>query len=374
MLINYCASNPKKKVTVVAETIPAVKEGAVTQFKEIMEETGRWFDDRFNMVELTYTFGNGTRIQFKSFDTEGKAKAAGKRDVLFINEANHIHFNIAHALMIRTEGDIWIDYNPDDEFWAHTEIMPQPDSSFCLLKYTDNEGCKQTIIDELLLRQKQALTSAYWANWCKVYIDGEIGNLQGMVFENWKQCDSIPKHAEFICYALDFGFTNDETGLISVYEADGELYCKELIYQTRMTNKMIAAKFSALGITEYDEIIADSADPKSIYELRELGFNVIAAKKGPDSIKASIDKLQQYTINITSDSLNFIRELRAYRWLTDESGKQINKPVDGNNHLIDPLRYAALNKIGKGASMEFSTGRDRRIGGSSSHPLLNRKP
>ena len=128
LLIDYSARNYDKKVTIVAETIPAVKEGALSQFREIMQQTGRWYEPRWNANTMTYQFAHGTRVPFKSFDTLGKAKAAGKRDILFINECNHVSFEIADALMIRTEGDIWLDFNPDNEFWVHTEILTQPDS------------------------------------------------------------------------------------------------------------------------------------------------------------------------------------------------------------------------------------------------------
>lgn len=174
ILIDQSARNKNLKTTVVAETIPAVKDGAVDIFKQVMQETGRWIEEHWSANPMMYTFSNGSRIEFKSFDTVGKAKASGKRDVLFLNEANHIDYDVADALMIRSQ-DIWIDFNPDKEFWVHTETMHEPDSEFLKLTYRDNEAIPKVILDDLMLRKEKAKTSARWAHWCRVYLDGDVG-------------------------------------------------------------------------------------------------------------------------------------------------------------------------------------------------------
>jgi phage terminase large subunit len=346
ILIDYATKNARQRITVVAESIPAVKDGAVKLFKDIMFETNRWIDSHWIGNPMEYTFSNGTIIQFKSFDSVGKAKASGKRDVLFLNEANHISFEIADALMIRSK-QTWIDFNPDNEFWAHTEVMPEHNAEFLLLTYKDNEAIPTETLEDLQIKIEKAKTSTYWANWCKVYVDGEIGNLQGTIFENWVQCDNIPTDAEFISYAMDFGFTNDPTAVSSVYRYNGELYIDELIYSTRLTNSDIIAKLKEIGITPQQMIVADSAEPKSIEDIRRAGFRIEGAKKGADSIRNSIDTLQQYKLNVTKRSTNIIKELRNYKWVIDRDGKSTSIPIDSYNHAIDGIRYVALNRLKK---------------------------
>jgi len=354
---DYCTKRPKIKTTVVAETIPALKEGASNQFQEIMQDTNRWWQERYNKVEMTYTFANGTKLQFRSFDSVGKAKAAGKRNALFINEGNYIPYEIADALIMRTEDDIWIDFNPDNQFWAHTEILPQKDAEFLLLKYTDNEACPQTIIDELNSKLEKAfydpdlshidnsnIKNEYWANWCRVYIDGEIGNLQGVVFSNWKQIEKLPETARLVVLGMDFGYTNDPTTLIAYYRHDNRIIFDELVYRKGLKNSDIAALIKSFKVGN-TLIYADSAEPKSIDEIREYGHNVVGTNKGRDSINYGIDLLQQETFYVTSRSLNTIKELRSYTWDKNRVGETLNKPIDAFNHAIDAMRYIALENL-----------------------------
>lgn len=346
IIIDKAARTPRLKITVVAESIPAVKDGAVKIFKDIMFDTGRWIESHWIGNPMEYTFSNGSIIQFKSFDSVGKAKASGKRDILFLNEANHISFEIADALIIRSKVT-WIDFNPDNEFWAHTEVLPEHNAEFLLLTYKDNEGLPSETLEDLLIKIEKAKTSDYWANWCRVYVDGEIGNLQGSVFENWSQCDEIPKDAEFISYGMDFGFTNDPSTLIAVYRYNNELYLDELIYQTKLTNSDLIAKLKELNVYQHQMIVADSAEPKSIEDIRRAGFRIDGAKKGADSIRNSIDTLQAYKLCVSKRSINLIKELRNYKWVTDKDGKSTSQPIDNYNHAIDAIRYVALNRLKK---------------------------
>ena len=351
ILINYATLNQNKVVTIVAETIPALKGGALKDFKNIMRDTGRWVESRFNATDIFYQFATGTKIEFKSFDSVGKAQAAGKRDVLFINEAPYITYEIADALIGRTTEDIYIDFNPTSEFWAHTEILPNKDAEFLLLKYTDNEALPPTILSELMMKvdkankEKEQGINGYWTNWCKVYVDGELGSLQGAIFD-FNIIPSIPHGAELLAYGLDWGFTNDPTALIEVYRYDGELIVNELIYKSGLTNTDLVERMKELKVNKYKDMIADSAEPKSIEDLYRAGYrNIYGAKKGPDSIRASIDKLKTFKINVTESSVNLIKESRNYTWAKDKTGELTQKPVDAYNHAIDALRYVALNKL-----------------------------
>lgn len=345
-LIDYAVKNPLAEISIVAETIPHLKRGALRDFLKIMDMIGMYEPENFNKSSLVYTFSNGAYIEFFSADAESKLRGA-RRDVLFVNECNNITWEAYYQLAIRTRRFIYLDYNPVSEFWVDTELINDSDTDFVVLTYKDNEALDLSIIKEIEKAKEKALTSTYWANWWNVYGLGNIGSLQGTVFENWTQCDAIPKDAEFIAYGMDFGFTNDPSTLIAVYRFNGELYLNELIYQTKLTNSDLIARLKELGIKSNEMIVADSAEPKSIEDLRRAGFRIEGAKKGADSIRNSIDTLQAFKLNVTKSSINLIKELRNYKWVTDNDGKHTSQPIDNYNHAIDAVRYVALNRLKK---------------------------
>lgn len=354
--IDKATKTPRLKMTIVAETVPAVKDGAVTIFKDVMIDTGRWVESRWISNPMQYTFANGTVLQFKAFDTIGKAKAAGKRDWLFLNEANHIHFEIADALMIRSK-ETWIDYNPDNEFWVHTEVLPEPNSEFLLLTYKDNEACPKETIEDLEIKISKAfydinadwndvnnIKSEYWANWCRVYISGLTGSLQGVIFNNWKQIDNLPIEAKLLGYGLDFGYTNDPTTIIEVYKYNNQRIINEICYAKGLSNAQIS-KYITTKLPCY----CDSAEPKSIAELKSYGINAKAVTKGADSIKFGIQTIQEHEYLVTSKSINTIKELRKYAWAKDKAtGEQLNEPIDNFNHAMDAWRYHEMETLGIG--------------------------
>lgn len=354
ILIDKAAKTSKLKITIVAETLPAVKEGALDIFKTVMQDTGRWIENNWNASSLSYKFCNDSRIQFKSFDTVGKAKASGKRDILFLNEANHIPFDIADALMIRSK-ETWIDFNPDNEFWVHTETLQEPNSEFLLLTYQDNEGLPAETLEDLLIKQTKAffdvdkdwkdtnnIKNSYWANWCYVYILGEIGNLEGVIFNNWKIIDNIPPEARLLGYGVDFGYTNDPTAIVEVYKYNDTRILHEICYQKGLSNKQIADKIPTLN-----PAYCDSAEPKSIADLQYLGINAYPVRKGSDSINFGIQLMQEQNYLVTENSRNLINELRKYAWAVDrKTGMKTNKPIETWNHILDATRYHEMESIG----------------------------
>lgn len=344
ILIDKAAKTPRLEISVVSETIPHLRRGAIKDFLKIMDWTGRYIDANWNRTLLTYKFANGSYIEFFSAEQESKLRGA-RRHILYINEANNISFESYHQLAIRTSEEIWLDFNPTNEFWAHTELLRDNDSEHIILTYKDNEALSESIIKEIESAQYKGKTSSYWANWWKVYGLGEVGSLQGVVFDNWKQVDTIPTDAKLLGYGMDFGYTNDPTTLIAIYMMNNDLYLDELIYTTNLNNNEIGNMLKALNVVRPYEIVCDSAEPKSINELRLQGFNTQPAQKGPDSIKIGIDILKRYEMHVTKNSTNLIKELRAYQWETDKEGKLTGKPVDHSNHAIDAIRYFALNKL-----------------------------
>jgi phage terminase large subunit len=345
ILIDIATDKPMSEISVVAESIPHLKRGAMKDFKKIMVETGRFFDDRWNATDFKYTFANGSQIEFFSADNDAKLRGA-RRDWLYMNEANNMNFHSYTELASRTKKGVYLDWNPTDAFWFHDELINDSDVDFLIINYLDNEACPESALNFInKAKQKADAGSGFWSNWYRVYGLGEIGSLEGVVFNNWTQCDKIPKDAEFISYGLDWGFTNDPTSLIEVYRYESKIYVNELLYQTQLTNSDIVAKLKAFNVNTSQCIVADSAEPKSIQDLTNAGYYVEPARKGPDSIKASIDRLQQYEIVVTKNSLNLIKELRQYKWAKDREGKALNAPEDVMNHAIDCLRYVGLNKL-----------------------------
>ena len=352
--IDYSTKHPRTLTTFVAESIPAVKSGCVKIFKDVMFDTGRWNERNWLGNPMQYKFANGSIIEFKSFDTVGKAKAAGKRDRLFLNEANHIPFNIADALMIRSKVTT-IDFNPDNEFWAHTEVLTEPNSEFLLLTYLDNEACPKETIEDLEIKMDKAfynrfddwnessnIKSSYWANWCKVYVKGELGKLDGVIFDNWSQIDNIPLDARLIGYGVDFGYTNDPTAIIEVYIWNGKRLLNEICYQKGLSNAQISKYIKTKHIA-----YCDSAEPKSIAELKRCGIVAQGVTKGSDSINFGIQIMQEQDYLVTSSSINLIDELRKYAWDKDKKTEQrLNKPIDNFNHAIDAIRYHEMESIG----------------------------
>jgi phage terminase large subunit len=344
VLIDIAAKN-KTEISVVSESIPHLRRGAIKDFAKVMQWTGRWVADRWNKTLLTYHFANGSIIEFFSADSEARLRGA-RRQVVYINEANNIDFESYYQLAIRTSEAIYIDFNPTHEFWAHTEVLREDDSELLILTYQDNEALPDTIKRDIELNRTKAETSAYWANWWKVYGLGQVGTLQGAIYEDFEVVEGIDvSRAKFVALGLDWGFSNDPTALVAIYRQGDCLLIQELLYSTGLTNQDIADKLRSLGITRAWEIVADSAEPKSIEEIYRLGFNIKPAEKGPDSVRNGIDILKRFKLQVTKDSTNLIKELRSYTWATDKEGKNTGVPIDSFNHACDAMRYVALNKL-----------------------------
>jgi phage terminase large subunit len=339
-LIDYANKNAGKEISIVSESIPHLRRGAMRDFVKIMEWVGLMDYSAWNKSTLTYYFPNGSFIEFFSGDQPDKMRGA-RRDVLFVNEANNVAWETYYQLAIRTREFIYIDFNPTAEFWAHTELQNQPDVDFIILTYRDNEALEASIINEFKKAEEKAKTSEYWANWVRVYVNGEIGSLQGVVFDNWKQCDSIPQQARLLGYGCDFGYSNDPSTLMAVYQLNNEFYYDELIYQKGLLNSDLARLIKQHPTAM---IYADSAEPKSIQELKTYGIRITATEKGADSIMHGISKMQQSPFYVTKRSINLIKELRAYIWATNKNGATLNNPIDAFNHAIDAIRYYHLGQ------------------------------
>ena len=344
VLINKAIIQPNLEISVVAESIPHLRRGALKDFIKILKWTNRFDDNQFNKSLLTYQFKNGSIFEFFSADDSSKLRGA-RRDVLYINECNNVTFESYNELAIRTKKEVYLDFNPANEFWVHTELKDEQDADFLILTYKDNEALDKSIIQQLERNREKAKTSTYWANWARVYLDGQIGMLEGVIFSNWKQIDNLPKEAKLIGIGLDFGYTNDPTAIIEIYNYNGQRILNELKYQTGMLNSDIAKE-----LPKHVPVYADSSEPKSIDEIRRYGITIKGVTKGKDSINYGIDVMQRQEYLVTSNSVNLIKELRAYCWDTDKQGTRLNKPIDTNNHAIDALRYHEMETLGLNAN------------------------
>tara|TARA_R100001015_G_C4633406_1_gene198311 strand:+ start:3283 stop:4443 length:1161 start_codon:yes stop_codon:yes gene_type:complete len=340
ILINKAMFYDNLEISVVAESIPHLRRGAVRDFEKIMKWGRRYTQTSFNKSLLKYQFQNGSFIEFFSADDASKLRGA-RRDILYINECNNVSFDAYNELSIRTKKEIYLDFNPSNEFWVHNELKGEDDTDFIILTYKDNEALDDGIVQQIEKNRLKAKTSTYWRNWWLVYGEGKIGQLQGAVFSNYKIIDTIPTEARLIGIGMDFGYTNDPTSIIEVYKLNETRILNEVTYQTGLLNSDIA-KLLPKNVPVY----ADSAEPKSIRTIQLAGITIKGVTKGKDSINYGIDVMQREDYLVTSQSTNLIKELRSYCWDTDKTGKRLNKPVDNFNHAIDAVRYHEMETLG----------------------------
>ena len=341
LLIDKAITEPNLEISVVSESIPHLRRGALKDFLKILLMLNRYRDSQFNKSTLKYTFTNGSYIEFFSVDQPDKLRGA-RRNILYINEANNIPFDAYNQLAIRTSGDIWIDYNPTNEFWAHKQVLIDDDAELAVLTYKDNEALSQTIVKEIEKAREKAKTSTYWDNWWKVYGLGQVGSLEGVCITDWREID-LPKEARLLCYGMDWGYSNDPTSLVALYKWNNAYIFDEILYQKGLLNSEISNLLKSHEIKEI--IYADSAEPKSIAELQSYGHQILPVSKGRDSIVYGINLINQNEVYVTSRSKNLINELRNYIWLKDKEGNKMNKPIDAYNHAIDAMRYAITSQL-----------------------------
>jgi len=344
ILIDKAIKEKGQEISIVSESIPHLRRGALKDFLKIMKSTNRYIDKNYNRSLLKYTFNNGSYIEFFSVDDESKLRGA-RRYTLYVNECNNVSQDAYNQLAMRTSGDIYLDFNPTGKFWVD-DVLEEDDSEKIILTYKDNEALPQNIIDFLESKRELGKTSSYWENWCRVYLDGLEGRLEGTIYDKWDTIDKVPENGDLVSYGLDWGFTNDPTSMVAVYRYNGELIIDELIYETGLLNSDISKKIKMMNVSREKYIYADSAEPKSIAEMKRYGHKILPVTKGKDSIMYGISILQEFKLRPTKRSVNIIKELENYSWKKDKSGNVLNVPEDKNNHSMDALRYLAMMSLG----------------------------
>jgi phage terminase large subunit len=348
-LIARAQSDKKKTITsICSESIPHLKRGAIRDFKNIMQEHHYWKESLWNATDSIYTFETGSQIEFFSTDNGDKLRGA-RRDRLFINEANNVSFEAFEQLEIRTKNFVFLDWNPSNEFWFYTDVLgKREDVEHIILTYKDNEALDQRIVDSLEQRKNRK-------GWWLVYGLGQLGEVEGKIYKDWQIVDEIPHEARIERRGLDFGYTNDPSAIVDIYYYNGGYILDEVCYQKGLSNRQLANI-----LLEKPEVltIADSAEPKSIDEIRGYGVSIMGAVKGKDSVRNGIQTVQDQRISVTKRSVNIIREYRNYLWMTDKDGKVLNEPEHQFSHSMDAIRYGFSflpNDVAKQQEKEYNT-------------------
>lgn len=339
LLISYCQSYADSLVTVVGLSYPHLEAGSIRDFTKIMKESNLWDGEAWNKSAKTYTFTNGSVLEFKSID---RMSARGpRRDVLFVNEANGIGWEVFQELAGRTKDMVIVDFNPSAKFWAHERLVEglASDTTYITLTYLDNEAL--TAREVANIESHKPKKGETPSNWWVVYGLGEIGTLEGNVYSGWESAgvDKITTSGKLIRYGLDFGFSNDETAMVAVYEMpDGKLGLVEKIYRKGILGSQYGEVLRRNGIDPNVLIVADSARPEIIAEIKNSGFRIVGADKNAGSVLRGIDRVAQRQIVYCGEDLK--REYLSYAWRKKRSGEVLDEPEDGNDHLMDALRYA----------------------------------
>lgn len=331
--------------SIVSESFPHLKRGVIRDFIAVMQDLNHWDDNRWNKTDYIYTFPSGSKIEFFSADQPGKVRGP-RRDRLFINEANNIPFDTFDQLEVRTKEAIYLDWNPSNSFWFYDSILGKRDDvDHIILTYKDNSGLDPAIVSSIEQRKDRK-------GWWTVFGDGQLGEVEGKIYHGWAIIDEIPHEARLERYGVDFGYTNDPTAIVAVYYYNGGYILDEIVCATGMSNRQIAD--TLLNCEQKALVIADSAEPKSIDEIRGYGVNIMGVEKKRGETKNenfkkwSIGLVQAERISVTKQSTYIIKEYRNYLWMTDRDGKVLNLPEHEFSHTMDAITYAfvSIKKIG----------------------------
>ena len=329
-----------KLTSIVSESFPHLKRGSMKDFLDILKIHNYYKDAHWNKSDFTYTFETGSKIEFFSADQPGKVRGP-RRDRLFINEANNIPYEAFDQLEIRTNDFIFLDWNPVAEFWFYDEVIKRDDTDFITLTYRDNEALNENVKRSIESRKNNP-------KWWRVYGLGLLGETEGKIYKDWQIIDGVPHEARLLRYGLNFGYSIHPAAMVAIYKYNDGLILDETLYGLGFSNRQIADVIKNL---DPGLICADSAEPKSIDELKTYGINIIGVKKGKDSVKHGIHYVQDQKISITKRSTNVIKEYRNYMWLIDKDGRNTGKPEEPFHYSMDAVRYGI---VGTGARNIFN--------------------
>lgn len=338
------------KIGIVRARLTWLKETTLPDFKDIMVGLGLWDESVFNKSEMKYNL-NGSIISFLCLDNEaGFQKAHGlKTDIIYFNECAELEYEPVRQLIMRNVGKVIFDLNPNVgiDFWLYDKyIGKRSDVIEIHSTFRDNAYCPEQFITEILLSEPTEINikngTADETHW-KIYGLGQRALVEGLVFPVFEIVKDLPAELKNCAYGMDFGFSNDFTTLVFKGELDGCLFMDELLYKRGLVNleskynekqASIEAELKKSNINRKFTIWADCAEPKSIQDLTNAGFNIQPVIKGAGSIIDGINVIKRFKLRVTERSMNLIKELRNYKWVVNRDGKPTNKPVDNFNHCI----------------------------------------
>jgi len=332
VLIDLAQTDKTPTITsIVSESLPHLKKGAMRDFLNIMQGHNYYQESQWNRTDFIYTFKSGSQIEFFGADQPLKVRGP-RRDRLFCNETNNLALETFEQLEVRTREFVFMDWNPSVEFWFYHDILGQRDDvEHIILTYLDNEALEPSIVASIEQRKNRP-------GWWQVFGLGQLGEVDGKIYTGWNLgVEDIPHEAKLVRYGLDFGFSNDPTSIVAIYQYNGGLIFDEILYQKGMLNSQISAVIQNQENTVL--VVADSAEPKSIEELSAYGIPVIGADKGKDSVHMGISVVQDQQISVTKRSVNIIKEYRNYLWEVDKNGKVLRVPEHAFSHSMDAIRY-----------------------------------
>lgn len=342
-ILNWAIENPNKICTIVSDTFPNLRTGAMRDFLDICRETNVLQACTWNKTNSILEMPNGSIIEFYSVDTMGAHGA--RRDLLYVNEANRISWETFSQLEVRTREQVILDFNPVNEFWAHTELINnamRTDVEFLKVTYKDNEALDSATVNAIEQRRGDGTS-----NWWRVYGLGEIGSLEGNVYDGWIAIDEIPKDAKLVRYGVDFGFSNDPTAVIAVYEDDEKgIWLKQELCQCKLLTPDLVRHLQGFMQKDGDSLfVCDNARPEIIAELQANGIRAIGCDKTPgekmNGKRYNIELVQRRKVHYLASDKELEREYLTYAWRKKKStGEILDEPEDGNDHCMDAIAYA----------------------------------
>ena len=335
-------------ITIARKTLPALKGSVFRDFMEIADKVGITYFAEINKAEMTFKYKNHL-VEFISLDNEMKVRGR-KRTHCFLNEANEFFLEDFNQLSLRTTEKMILDFNPSDVIhWIYSDICTRDDCDTYITTFEDNAFLDPEIKKEIL--RMKVRDADRW----RVYGLGERATFkEGQIFDNWKWIDYnefVDKNSSEIVYGLDWGYSNDPTGIVEVRRKNDRLYVHELLYKKGLTNQDIYNEIKNLGLEE-ELFICDSAEPKSLEDMKRLGLYCKPSTKGSGSVMNGIQIIKEYDVFASKQSKNLLQEYQYYIWESNKDGQTINKiKQNGMDHLMDGFRYAVTTGLARESNL-----------------------
>lgn len=337
LLINHASNVSGREILILSAELTKMRLTVIKDFVKLMQMFGIYQDSRFISGTL-YRFPNGSFIKFIGLDKSDVGKGL-RSDVAYFNEVNKIDSETYRQVASRAK-KVYSDFNPDAEFFIHTEVIPREDCDFLKLTFQDNEmldkGEREEILryKELGYNEQGEVINKYWANKWRVYGLGEVGAIDGAVFEHWETIE-MPKDARLLYYGCDFGYATSKFAVLGIYNWNGRKVLKQFVYKTNLTNQQGAEEFKRQGYNG-GVVYCDSAEPKSIRELQVAGIQAVKCDSKQDIKTFAIQSLNEQSFYLDENSKDLIDELRYYVY-DEKTGKPKKSDRD---HLMDAMLYA----------------------------------